>query len=263
MPNSLALAPIVGLLLIFNGAAALPAQRSNRVFLRSNTNKPTTASSYSTSWTSTPTNGIYATSGFGGVTKATGDGYQYCGNRGVPYGSNIIEVDESEASQYKNVVQFSGRNTDEWTVVIGNKCTDKGTPGTWFHLASTTFTLTPKAVKYFAFDDDSQGFWAAAKGTVIPTGQYGQYASTWGEFDMGSFRNEGWSGFDVSAIQAQIADREVQGMEIRDALGSSVSSISKDAAIVNNAYTKALADENGIGGNLPPGPNRWAVTIDY
>ena len=39
-------------------------------------------------------------------------------------------------------------------------------------------------------------------------------ASTWGEFNFGTTQNSGWSGFDVSMIQAQHANLEVQGMKI-------------------------------------------------
>jgi hypothetical protein len=56
----------------------------------------------------------------------------------------------------------------------------------------------------------------------------------------------------------------VQGMQICDALGGTCSSITPDAASVNNAYTSAEAAVGGIGGNLSGGGAvRLAVTIDY
>ena len=88
----------------------------------------------------------------------------------------------------------------------------------WYGNACHNFTLARGANKYFAFDRDSQGGWAAAKGQSIPVDLSGGYASTWGEFDFGSSINAGWSAFDVSAITAQDAELPVQGMKICDVL---------------------------------------------
>jgi hypothetical protein len=172
-------------------------------------------------------------------------------------------VSASEASSYKYVVQFQGSDTEAWEVVIWNKIGPDGKMDGWYGKACHSFTLAAGATKYYAFDTDSQGGWTAAKGS-IPTNDYGSYASTWGEFDFGSTANDGWSGFDVSAIQAQKADLTVQGMKICSALSDGTcSSITKGAGTVDNAYTSALADKGGIGGNLVAGPVRLAVTLDY
>lgn len=134
----------------------------------------------------------------------------------------------------------------------------------WYNNACHTFTLSPGGVKYYAFDSDSQGGWAAASGPSIPTDNHGGYAATWGEFDFGSSINSGWSGFDVSAIQAQAAGLKVQGMRICSVLSDGTCSVvSAGAGSVSNAYTKALATMDGIGGNLVPGAVRLAVEVDY
>jgi hypothetical protein len=223
----------------------------------------TTSSGASADWTSVPSSGEYCTTGFGGVTKSSGSGDTYVGNVGSPYGTNIQEVSASEASSYKYVVQFQGSDTEAWKVVIWNKIGPDGKMDGWYGKACHSFTLAAGATKYYAFDTDSQGGWTAAKAS-IPTNAYGSYASTWGEFDFGSTANDGWSGFDVSAIQAQKADLTVQGMKICSALSDGTcSSITKGAGTVDNAYTSALADKGGIGGNLVAGPVRLAVTLDY
>ncbi|RDH26769.1 hypothetical protein BDQ94DRAFT_186163 [Aspergillus welwitschiae] len=213
-----------------------------------------TPSSLSTSsggaWTNTPSTGSY------------GSGDTYIGNIGNPYGSNIIEVSASEASKYKYVMQFQGSNTEDWTVAIWNKYGPDGKMDGWYGNACKTFTLSPGATKYIAFDEDTNGGFAAAAGS-IPTDSNGGYTSTWGEFDFGSAANDNWSGFDVSAIAAQNAGLTVQGMKICDALGSTCSSITSNAGTVSNAYTTAETDVGGIGGNLAAGPVRLAVTIDY
>jgi hypothetical protein len=133
----------------------------------------------------------------------------------------------------------------------------------WYGNACHNFTVAAGETIYYAFDTDSQGGWTAHQGS-IPTNDYGSYASTWGEFDFGSTTNDGWSGFDVSAITAQEADMSVQGMKICSKIRSTTcSSITTGAGTVSNAYTSDLADEGGIGGNLSAGPIRLAVTLDY
>lgn len=215
------------------------------------------------SWTSTPSDGSYSTAGFGSSTSSSGSGETYSGNVGNPYGSNIISVDASSASNYKYVAQFTGSNTEDWTVAIFNKYGPDGKMTGWYGNACNTFTLAAGETKYIAFDEDTNGGWAAASGSTIPTDAMGGYASTWGEFDFGSTTNNGWSGFDVSVISAQNAGMSISGMKICDALGSVCSSVTKDAGTVDNAYTSAETDVGGIGANLGSGPVRLAVTIDY
>jgi hypothetical protein len=185
------------------------------------------------------------------------------GNIGRPYGSNIVEVSSSDVSQYKYVAKF-GPSTDGWKVVIWNKAGPDGRIDGWYNNACHTFTLTAGEVRYIAFASNSQGGWTAANTTVIPADQYGGYASTWGEFDFGSTPNNDWSGFDVSAIQAQNANLEVQGMKICSLHNEYLCSyVTRGATVVHNAYASSEADAGGIGGNLPPGPVRLVVNIDY
>ncbi|KAJ5468768.1 hypothetical protein N7475_006520 [Penicillium sp. IBT 31633x] len=214
-------------------------------------------------WTSTPASGSESKDGFGSSTASSGTGITYSGNVGNPYGSNIIQVSADQASSYKYVAQFQGQNTEEWIVAVFNKYGPDGQMTGWFGNAAQTFTLAPGETKYVAFDEDTNGGWAAASGSTIPTDGSGGYASTWGEFDVGSTTNSGWSGFDVSAIVPQNAGLYVAGMRICDAIGSVCSTITPNAATVDNAYTTAETDIGGIGANLGSGPVRLAVTIDY
>jgi hypothetical protein len=246
--------PIMLLAALATGTLALPTTLERR---------QATQTSSGSAWTSTPSSGSYSTSGFGSSTVSSGSGVTYEGNVGNPYGSNIIQVSASDASQYKYVAQFQGSNTDDWTVAIFNKYGSDGLMTGWYGNACLTFTLAAGETKYVAFDDDSQGGWAAASGSTIPTDSAGGYASTWGEFDFGSTTNNDWSGFDVSAIAAQNAGLTVDGMKICDALGGTCSSITANAGVVDNAYTSAETDVGGIGGNISDGPVRLAVTIDY
>ncbi|RHZ66764.1 putative allergen Asp F4-like [Aspergillus thermomutatus] len=223
----------------------------------------TSSSGSSTSWTSVPSDGDYSTDGFGDRTNSSGSGVEYTGNVGNPWGSNIIEVAASTASQYKYVVQFTGSNTNDWFVSFWNKVGPDGKLDGWYGHSALNFTLAAGETKYVAFDENSQGGWGAAEGDSLPTDEYGGYACTWGEFDFGDTNNDEWSGWDVSAIQAQNADLTVQGMKICDHNGDSCSYITTDAAEVVNAYTAAEASVDGIGGSVSSGAVRLAVELDY
>lgn len=258
------LAPLVPSSTPSTSVEVSPTTSSTFTTLPSTSTSTTTSTAANPDWTATPSNDEYSTAGFGGVTNSTGSGVTYKGNVGIPYGSNIIEVSASTASSYKYVVQFSGSNTEDWTIVIWNKIGPDGKMDGWYNNACHQFTLSPGATKYYAFDEDSQGGWAAASGSSIPIDNYGGYAATWGEFDFGSGHNTGWSGFDVSAIQAQNAGLEVQGMKICSVLvDGTCSVISAGLGSVQNAYTEVLAKVDGLGGNLPVGPVRLAVEVDY
>lgn len=218
-----------------------------------------------TDWWSIPQDGKFSTEGFGKRTYANGADYIfYKGNVGSPWGSNIIEVTHEKASQYKHVVEFKGSNTEPWTVVLWNKMGPDGKLDGWYNgNAAVKFTLEPGESRYVAFDDDSQGSWGASKGENLPTDQAGGYSCTWGEFDFSNGSNNGWSGWDVSAIQAQAAGQEVQGMKICTHDNQKCSTVTRNASNVINAYIKSLAKANGIGGNSVAGPIRLSAHLDF
>lgn len=199
------------------------------------------------------------------------------GNVGDPWGSNVIIIPKPEdASKYKYVAQFRGSknksnnkrgdNEDEdagWKVVIWNKIGPDGKMTGWYGHSALNFTIGPDEIVYVAFDENSQGGWAAAPGTKIATDQWGGYSSTWGEFDMGSEKNGGLSGWDVSCIQAQNAKQAVQGMRICLSDGDKCSTIEADARKVENAYTSGEAGVDGLGGTVSAGAVRLVVELDY
>ncbi|KAJ5151284.1 Allergen Asp f 4 [Penicillium canariense] len=215
-------------------------------------------------WTAIPADGNFATERFGGRSKPSGSQIKYHGNVGIPWGSNVILVSPTEAHRYKYVVQFIGPNTQPWTITIWNKVGPDGKMDGWYGHSALTFVLAPGETRYVAFDEDSEGAWGAAPGTKgLPVDNWGGYTSTWGEFSFGDAENAGWSGWDVSAIQAQIAHQDVQGMRICMADGQGCSIITPQAKKVVNAYTESKRHHDGIGGAAAPGPVRLVVDIDY
>ncbi|KAJ5933440.1 hypothetical protein N7454_005769 [Penicillium verhagenii] len=230
----------------------------------------TTASSSSSSssgtWSDTPSDGTYSRSGFGDSTasKSTGSlDWDYVGNVGSPWGSNIIQVAESSASQYKHVLRFEGSNTDDWTVVFWNTYGPNGEmDGFWSPNKALEFTLAPGEIAYVAIDDNSQGGWSAGQGSV-PVSLIGEWAGTWGEFDMSSEKNDGFSGWDVSSIIAQLAGFDVQGMRICNHLGASCSSIATGLASLLNAYTSADQGNPSLAVSQSSGAVRLIVQLDW
>ncbi|KAJ5765505.1 hypothetical protein N7520_005064 [Penicillium odoratum] len=215
-------------------------------------------------WSYLPKDSEISTKGFGGRSTPKGSAVKYCGNVGIPWGSNIIAVSPTEAHRYKYVARFTGSNTEPWTVTIWNKVGPDGKMDGWYGHSALTFVLAPGETRYVAFDEDSEGAWGAAPGTTgLPVDQWGGYTSTWGEFSFGDGENSGWSGWDVSAIQAQLGHDDVQGMRICQADGKGCSIIEPNARRVVNAYTQSERHYDGIGGAAAPGPVRLVVNLDY
>ena len=245
-------------------SASEPTSTTSTIYTTtSSTTSTPSSTAVSSSWTSTPASGKFSTAGFGGVTNSSGSGISYAGNVGNPWGSNIIEVSSSTASQYKYVAQFTGSNTEDWTVVFWNKVGPDGKLDGWYGHSALNFTLAAGETRYVAFDVNSQGAWGAAAGDSLPTDEYGGYACTWGEFDFGNSENDGWSGWDVSAIQAQSAGLTVQGMKICEHTGENCSYITSGVKTVVNAYTEDKKAIDGIGGAVTAGAVRLKVQVDY
>lgn len=217
-------------------------------------------------WYNTPSNGQYSKSAFGGSTEGTTVGSEdwgYKGNVGSPWGSNIVLVDEADASSYKHVIRFEGAHDEPYNIVFWNTYGPDGKmDGFWSPNAALKFSLPKGDVKYVAIDDNSQGGWAAAQGD-IPTTNFGQYASTWGEFDMSNTKNNGHSGYDVSCIIAQLNNLDIQGMRICDHTGDECSYIGKGLLGLLNAYTSADQGDKTLAVKKQPGPIRLVVDLDY
>jgi hypothetical protein len=160
------------------------------------------------------------------------------------------------------VIRLDGSD-DEWTVVFWNKFGPDGNLNGWYGHSALTISVSSGESRYVAVDEDTQGAFGAAVGQTLPVDQYGGYSCTWGEFDFGNLGNEGWPGWDVSAIQAQFAGQEVQGMQICNSRGDECSSITQFATEVVHAYTKYEEGVDGIGGSAVPGPVRLIVRLDY
>ncbi|KAI3394137.1 hypothetical protein diail_3190 [Diaporthe ilicicola] len=196
--------------------------------------------------------------------RATLDQIKYAGNTGTStdYGCNKVLLANSDlASQYNNTAKFFGAAEDMYCLVWNKIGADGGIDG-FFGLDATTFALPAGSEQYVAFDKNSQGGGACFKGTVdsVIKTVYGAVAGTWAEWDFENDSNNGWSGYDASAIVAQNAGLTVNGMKIcAEDSTAACSTITSGGASFTNAYSAADADADGIGGQVS-GPMR--ITID-
>ncbi|KAJ5748483.1 uncharacterized protein N7511_010179 [Penicillium nucicola] len=225
------------------------------------------ASSGSSNWADYPSDGDYTTTGFGASTASKRVGsldWDYIGNVGSPWGSNMIQVDESAASGYKHVIRFENDNSKAWTVVMWNSYGPSGgLNGFWSPNSALSFTVEPNHSIFVAIDDDSQGGWGASEGEGLATNYVGEYASTWGEFDMSNSQNDGYSGWDVSCIIAQLANLEIAGMQICNHLGEKCSSITQGAGATVSAYTSADQGKTDKAVAQSAGPVRLVVNLGW
>ncbi|QKX62829.1 uncharacterized protein TRUGW13939_09994 [Talaromyces rugulosus] len=245
-------------------ATAAPAVQNDVVADASVTPLPTSTAVTTTTTSATTTSTAFPT-GFGGQTQPTGTGDTFCGNQGIPYGSNIIQITEDDVSTYDYTITLDGSAvTEDYQVVFWNKCDSNDQLTGWY---ATTFPLTVTvsagSTSYIAVDTNSQGgFVALPASQDIPRNSLGSILGFWGEFDFADSNNANWSGFDVSAIQAQNAGQtDFPGLKME--ANGVVSSITTNLGAVDNAYTADEAAIGGIGGNLPSGPVALTATLGF
>lgn len=198
------------------------------------------------------------------VKRATEAQIAYVGNVGSEWGCNQLLVAEDVADQYDYTIKVTGKNTEPWKVVCTNKIGPDGKIDGWYNgNAAVEFTLQPGATQYVAVDANTQGICAAAPGDSIPVDANGGYASTWFEFDMANDSNQGWSGADISSIQAEAAGFTVQGMQTCHS--SICSSIFEGASglAIDNAFDFAKKLADGLGLNIPSGKTQIDLVLGY
>ena len=180
--------------------------------------------------------------GFGGRTDPVDNGNkdEYKGNVGIPYGSNMIKLDNpDDIKNFKYSITFTNGGNDKISVALWNKGGSDGRPQSGMALPPhMKFDLDVGQNVAVVFDENSQvGF--AKDGQ---RNQYGLLTTAWGEADFGDLRNQGWSGYDRSTI-VQGANDGLLTMSCKGAKTSSQHG--------NSFLTAAQTD---AGGALPPGP---------
>lgn len=178
---------------------------------------------------------------FGGRTDPVDNGNkdEYKGNVGIPYGSNMIQLDSpADIKNYKYSNTFTNSGSEKISVAVWNKVGSDGKPQSGMALPpNLKFDLGPNESVAVAFDENSQiGF--AKDGN---RNQYGMLTTAWGEADFGDLRNQGWSGYDRSTI--------VQGGN--EGLLTISCEGAKTSSQQGNSFLSAA--QTNAGGALPPG----------
>lgn len=194
-------------------------------------------------------------------SRATGGDIGYVGNIGVPgmYGCNLMLVDASIADLYDYYAAITNTRNVAQECVCWNKIgPDGGINGFFNGNQALKFSLPANGgKKYVAIDTDSQGGCACGAPTV-PLSPWGQFASTWLEFDMGSKPNGGWSGADASCLVPADYGMNINPLKVCD---RGICSTIYQGGSGENAYTPGTHNIDGLGLNLTPGKVRLQVTV--
>ena len=184
-----------------------------------------------------------STSGFGGRTDPKEDGVEAdrIGNLGIPYGSNMKEISESDVGNFKYTNVISNTGSSQINVNVWNKACPDGKVAGWT-CPNLKLQIPAGGKKAVAFDEDTQGGLALDCGTDPNRG--GVPNCPWGEFDFGNKKNSGWSGYDRSSIPAT---------------GNAVNSkltMSSQSGVVSSKDSNSFTDvsQTNAGGSLPSGP---------
>jgi len=195
--------------------------------------------------------------------RASLEDIAYKGNIGTPgnYGCNFMLAKSSVADEYKYNVKLINRKDKEQECVCYNKIgpDGEGINGFFKGNEALSFKLPAKASQYVVVDENTQGGCICAVGS-IPTTTWGEFGSTWAEFDMANERNGGWSGGDASCLTSSRAGLDIPGMNM---CGHGTCSTIYPGGTGKNAFLKGMEAEDGWGLNLPPGEVRIEVEVGY
>lgn len=194
------------------------------------------------------TSGGASTSGFGGRTAPKEDGVNAdrVGNVGMPYGSNIKEISESDIPNFKYTNLVSNTGSSDITVNVWNKACPDGKVAGWT-CPVLKLQIAAGAKKAVAFDEDTQGGLATDCGTDPTRG--GVPNCPWGEFDFGNLHNKGWSGYDRSSIP-----KDKNGVDGKLTMSS-------QTGVVSSAEKNSFTDvsQTNAGGALVAGPAHFTT----
>lgn len=195
----------------------------------------------------------FATCSSDKMKRATEAEIAYTGNTGCDgYGSNIVLVQDSIASEYAYTVKVNNDMSSTAQCKIWNKIgSDGGIDGFFTGFEAKTFKLAAGSHQYVAFDSNTQGGMCCSSGS-IPTTTAGEFLCPWLEFDFADSANSDWSGFDASALVEGSAGGPYNKLNVCTKDGTTCSSLDGSGS-GTNAYLPGDEAADGIGGNLPAG----------
>lgn len=187
----------------------------------------------------------------------------YKGNTGTPdnFGCNLMLVKSTAAPQYQYSVKLQNAGGAS-KCVLWNKIGPKGLINGFFKGQEVMqFDLAAGATQYIALDKNSQGGLACTEGNSLQVTNFGQFASTWFEFDVGNASNGGvFSGADASCLVPAKYGLPIAGMKV---CAGSTCSIINSGGGGSNAYLAGMEDADGVGINTNAQNVEFDVTVNY
>lgn len=194
--------------------------------------------------------------------RASTEAIAYKGNVGTAgnYGCNLMLIQSDIAGAYDHTVRFNNPGNDSQHCVCWLKIgPDGGINGFFQGNQALEFDLAANGGQTLAIDADTQGGCACGVGGV-PVTTYGQFASTWLEFDMANASNGGWSGADASSLVSAANGLDIPGLQV---CGHGTCSTICPGGTGINAYVGGMEAEDGVGLNISPGEVRLEVMVDH
>ncbi|KAH8659655.1 hypothetical protein BGZ61DRAFT_403459 [Ilyonectria robusta] len=194
--------------------------------------------------------------------RATASDISYKGNIGIDgnYGCNLMLVQNHLATLYDYTVTFTnGAGLAQRCVCWLKIGPHEGINGFFQGNQVLEFSLPGHSRQVLAIDTDSQGGCACGNPRV-PVTAYGQFASSWLEFDIANAANGGWSGADASCLVSAFYGLDIPGLQV---CSYDVCSTVNPGGTGTNAYIGGMENEDGIGLNIPPGQVQLVVTVGY
>jgi hypothetical protein len=187
----------------------------------------------------------------------------YKGNIGAPgdYGCNMMLVKSNVAKEYKYVAAIKNDADQEQECVAYLKIgpVNDEINGFFKGKEAKSFKIPPGVTQHMALDENTQGGVICQVGGIETT-QWGEFASTWAEFDMGNASNGGWSGADASCLTASRYDMTIPGLQI---CGHGTCSTINPGGTGTNAFLKGMEAEDGHGLNIVPGKVWLDITVGF
>lgn len=196
------------------------------------------------------------------IKRATLAEIAYKGNTGTAdnYGCNYQLVKSNVAEEYKYLATIKNVDSSEYECVAYNKIgPDGGINGFFNGNEALRFKIPAGGVQHLAADENTQGGVICDKGG-IPLTDFGEFASTWAEFDFGNESNGGWSGADSSCLVSAALGLDIPGLEI---CGHDTCSTIFPGGEGVNAFLAGMEALDGLGLNIVPGKARLDITFGF
>ncbi|KAL6860645.1 hypothetical protein ACO1O0_004673 [Amphichorda felina] len=194
--------------------------------------------------------------------RATIAEIHYKGNVGSAsnYGCNMMLAKSNVADEYKYNVKIKNALAKEQECVGYLKIgPDGGVNGFFDGNEAVRFNLPANGVQYLVVDENTQGGVVCGVGS-IPLTNFGEFASTWAEFDFGNESNDGWSGADASCLVSAAEGLDIPGLNL---CGHGTCSTIYPGGKGKNAFLAGMEALDGLGLNIPAGKARLEVTVGY